>query len=248
MFPDYHFHHLSPQERLKYAGLGAVLAAAVGFAFFQNMILAAFFSVGGLFYPRIVAAGLAKKRKKELLLQFKDALYSLASSLAAGRSLENSFPAVLADLRILYPGEKTAIVQEFAYMCQRLEMMEPIEQILYDFSKRCGLEDVRNFAEVLGIVKRTGGNLITVIQNAAALIGEKIEMEQEMILQLAKQRYEQKILNIMPFVFLGLINFGDSSYMKPLYSSATGYLVFFVALLLLAASYLISQMILDFKY
>ena len=36
-------------------------------------------------------------------MQFKQTLYSLGSSLAAGRSVENSFKEVAKDLRLLYP-------------------------------------------------------------------------------------------------------------------------------------------------
>jgi tight adherence protein B len=188
---DYDVYVMSRREKEKYRALGAGALFIVGFVFFQNALIAALFSLGGLLYPRYRVKDLVKKRKKALQLQFKDALYALSSALGAGRSLESAFRAALHDLRIIYPDESTPIIREFAYICRRIEMNEPVEKALADFGSRSHLEDIISFADVVAICKTTGGNLVGVIKNTSVMISGKIEVEQEVEMILSGRKYEQ---------------------------------------------------------
>lgn len=164
-----------------------------------------------------------------------------------GRSLESAFKTALNDLRVLYPDENTYIIKEFGYICRKIELNEPVETALLDFAERSGLEDIKNFAEVMVICKRTGGNLVQVVKNTSAILSDKIEISQEIELLLTKQKYEQKILNIMPIVFIGLVKFGGSGYMDSLYTSIKGYLLMALALGILIAASVVSKKIFDIK-
>ena len=126
-------------------------------------------------------------------------------------------------------------------------MNEPVEKALADFGRRSHIEDIINFADVISICKRTGGNLVSVVKNTSGAISGKIEVEQEIELILAGRRYEQKVLNVMPLVFIGLVNLGGSGYTDALYSSFSGYLLMALSLGILAASYLFSKRIMDIK-
>lgn len=244
---DYSVYVMSRREKEKYTAMAAGGLFIIAFVFFQSWWVAALFSLGGLFCPGCMVRELAEKRKRELSLQFKDALYALSSALGSGSSVESAFRAALNDLRIIYPDEKACIIREFSYICRRIEMNEPLEKALADFGRRSHLEDIINFADVISICKRTGGNLVRVMKNTSGAISGKIEVEQEIELILAGRRYEQKVLNIMPLVFIGLVNLGGSGYTDPLYSSFTGYLLMALSLGILAASYLFSKRIMDIK-
>lgn len=244
---DYREYVLTKDEKLKYLAQGALFLAVAGYIFFGSWIAALVLAAGTLWYPKLKQEQLRDKRQKELTLQFKDALYALASALGAGLSLESSVKAALRDLRVLYPEEETDILQEFEYLARRLELNEPLEVALGDFAQRSGLEDVRNFTEVITLCKRTGGNLVQVVKNTATVIGDKIEISQDIDLLLTKQKFEQRILNVMPVIFIGLIKFGGSGYMDSLYTSPVGYLLMGVALVILAASYAVSQKIMDIR-
>lgn len=244
---DYSSYAMSEREKIRYVALAAGALFALGFVFFQNLLVAGVFSLGSLFYPRIKSKDLARKRQQELNVQFKDALVCLSSSLGAGRSLESAFQAGLKDLRLLYPDREAYIIQEFEFICRRIEINEPIERALRNLSDRACLEDITNFVDVISIAKRTGGNLVEVVQNTARMLSDKIEIKEEIEVLLSKQKYEQKILNFMPLVFIGLLNFGGSDYMGALYASAGGYLLMGFALLILGLSYVISSRIMDIR-
>lgn len=244
---DYSEYILTKDEKRKCLVQEAVFLAVAGYIFFGSWMAGAVLALGTFWYPKLKQKQLRDKRQQELTYQFKDALYALASALGAGLSLESAVKASLRDLRVLYPEEDTDILQEFAYLARRLELNEPLEVALGDFAQRSGLEDVRNFTEVITLCKRTGGNLVQVVKNTATVIGDKIEISQDIDLMLTKQKFEQKILNVMPLIFIGMIKFGGSGYMDSLYSSPVGYLLMGLALMILAASYIISQKIMDIR-
>lgn len=244
---DYNFYLMNHLETTKYMCLAGAALFVIGLVFYSNIIIAMVMACGGVFYPKYKAVDLRKKRQIELGIQFKDALYSISSSLSVGKSLESAFAAALNDLQILYCDEDAYIIKELKYICHKVQLNLPIEDSLVDFANRSGLEDVKNFATVVQICKRTGGNLVQVIKNTSIIISEKIEIGQEIELMLTKQKYEQKILNIMPVVFVGLIKFGGSGYMDSLYSSARGYLLMSLALVIIAVSVVISKKIFEIR-
>ena len=244
---DYNVYVMDKHEKVKYVLWAAAVLFALGYVFFNNLVISMAFTMGALFYPKYRCRELVKKRKDDLNLQFKDALYSISSALSIGRSLESAFKAALLDLRMLYTGESAYIIKEFEYICRKIELNQAVENALLDFAKRSGLDDIKNFAEVIVICRRSGGNLVQVVNNTSNIISEKIEIGQDINLLLTKQKYEQKILNVMPVVFIALIKFGGSGYMDSLYTSFKGYLLMALAMAILVTSMVISKSILDIK-
>jgi tight adherence protein B len=218
----------------------------IGIIFFKSILMAFFFSLFGLFYPKIRSKELMLKRKAELNIQFKQALYILSSSLAAGKSVESAFQESIQDLKMLFPDEQTYIRIEFESISRRLENGESIEKILHDFSTRAGIEDISSFADVFVICKRTGGNMVDVMRNTANIIGEKIAIQQEIAVMISQKRFESKVLTFTPVFFVAILSYTSADYMAPLYQGkGTAVMVF--ALLLLILCYLINKKIMDIK-
>lgn len=198
-FIYYNQYNLSAIERIKYISIASVVLLAIGYLFFQNIIISILLCGFSLFYPGMKRKSLIKKRKHILNMQFKDALYSLSSSLSAGRAVEGAFKAILGDMKILYPDENTFITNEFELINRKVENNDTIESALQEFAARADIDDITNFVDVFVICKNTGGNLIEVIKNTSNIINQKIEIRNEIDLMIAEQKYSQKILSIMPF-------------------------------------------------
>ncbi|MFD0620633.1 type II secretion system F family protein [Paenibacillus sp. GCM10027629] len=189
----------------------------VGYLFYHNLVAAILCFGAGTLYPKFRREALLLKRRTELSLQFKQALYSISSSLAAGRSVENSFHEVIQDLQLLYPDANTDLIREFRIIRSRLENGEPIEQALLDLSRRAGIEDVTNFAEVFSACKRTGGDLVEVVRRTSNLIGEKMDVKQEIAVMVAQKKFESKIIMLAPVGFLAFLNMSAPEFMQPMY-------------------------------
>ncbi|WP_246070472.1 type II secretion system F family protein [Paenibacillus kobensis] len=228
--PEYKQYRLSPREFLLSLMAGIAGVFIIAFTFYQNIPAAAVLSTGGMLLPRYRKAGLLAKRRERLQLQFKEALYSVTSSLAAGRSVDNAFLAAEADLQLLYPGGSADIVLEFAALRHRIMNGDTLESGLRLLANRAKLDDITQFVDVFTTCKRTGGDLVDVIRRTSQVIGEKLDIGQEISVMLAQKRFESRILIAIPYVFMAALNAAAPDYMGPLYDGASGYALLTVLL------------------
>lgn len=237
---------MSLREKLFYIALSAVVLYIIGMIFYKSFIASTLIASVSVLYPRIRTEQLAAKRKQELRMQFKQALYSLSSSLSSGKSIENSFHEAVKDLRLLYPDPRTCMIREIEIMNRRVENGETIEKALHDFSLRAEEDDISSFSNVFLACKRTGGDMVEVIRRASSIIGDKIDMQQEISVMIAQKRFESRILVILPFVIVAFLSFSSPDYMATLYRGS-GILIMTSALVLLLFCYWIAQRIMDIK-
>ncbi|WNQ09134.1 type II secretion system F family protein [Paenibacillus aurantius] len=243
----YSTYTLTGKEKGFHLLLAGCLLFAAGYLFYKSFLIAAMCSCLALLYPRIVVKGMIRKRKEQLNGQFKQALYSLATSLSAGKSVENAFRDVLQDLMLLYPDPSTPILKEFRRIAGKLDRGETVEQALSDLSERADLDDIRSFTEVFVICKRSGGNLIEVMRRTSNMIGEKVEIKQEIQVLIAQKRFEAKVLGAAPLAIIALLSLSSPDYMAPLYDGASGMAIMTLSLILLAGCLAIIIKIMDIK-
>lgn len=242
--PDYNQYIMTHREKLLYIAAAASLIFMTGFIFYKSYILSLLLCPLALIYPRIRTKEIIEKRKRELNLQFSQALYALSSSLSAGRSTEAAFKETLKDLTIQYPDRETLIIRELETIVRRIEMNETIESALTDFAERSHLEDIESFADVFQTCKRTGGNIVEIIRNTSNIINDKIEIRQEIDTLLAARKFERKILNVMPVGMIFLISASASDYMEPVFNTIPGRIAMTISILLIAAAAVISKKVL----
>lgn len=142
-----------------------------------------------------------KRRKKELLLQFKDLLESLTASYATGKNTLDSFRDAWNDLEQIY-GDQADITRELAIIVTGMENNITIEDLLTNFARRSGLEDVASFADVFRVSIRQGANIKDIIAATRDVINDKIEIEMEIQTIIAGNKNELNIMMVMPLVIL----------------------------------------------
>ncbi|WP_280772012.1 type II secretion system F family protein [Salipaludibacillus daqingensis] len=245
---DYSSYSLKVKEFIFYAVIAGAVFFILGELFYESMLVATILSLLGLVFPKIQKKRLRDKRKDKLNLQFKEAIASLSSSLAAGRSIENSFIEVVNDLRLLYPDPNTYIIQEFEIINRRVENGETVERAIQDFATRSDSEDIMNFSDVFITCKRTGGNLVEVIRRTSDVISEKIDIQQEVQVMVAQKRFESRILAIMPLAMIALLKYTSGDYLAPMYDwSHMGPVIMTFCLGILVFSFWLTQRIMNIK-
>lgn len=203
------------------------------YLFYHSVALSMLASLGGVLAPRYRRAAMLERRRNMLKLQFKEALYSLTSSLAAGRSLEGAFRTTLEDLRLLYPDASAFILLEFQRICHLLDTGEPLERGLKSLAMRAGIEEIADFSEAVSTCKRSGGDMLVVMRRTSTIIGEKLGVESEIKVLIAQKRFEARIMMAVPFAFMLFLSLAAPDYMKPLYS-LPGYVLLTAVLLILS--------------
>ena len=236
---DYDIYVMTHREKLLYTLLAAVVIFVVGMIFYQRPILALLLSLFSLKFPKIRTAQIIRKRKQTLNTQFKDMLYALSSSMSAGRSLEMAFQDALRDLEVIYPDPETPIMQETTYILRCISMNMTVEDAISQFAARAHIEDIQNFADVIRICKRSGGNLIEVIRSTSQMITDKIETKNEIETVITAKKFESRIMTCTPIVMVAVLSAASPDYMKPV--------VMTVAIVLFVVSFFIGEKIMEIE-
>ena len=206
-------------RRSRYAAIagGALLCWAVAALYYQSPAAGLLFAPLGLLAPGWVRRQTERWRRDRLKHQFKDALQSIASSLSAGRSVDNAILSVSDDLRMIYPDPQTDIRAAFERIGSRMRNGDSMERCLASFGERSRIEDIRVFADVVSTAKRSGGDLAAAVRGAAAQLADKMEVERELAVILARKRFEARLMLAAPFVFVVFLASTAPDYMAPLY-------------------------------
>ncbi len=188
-------------------------------------------------YPAFLAADRykGKKRRKNLIMEFKDYLYAVSSSLLAGYSIENAFIESQKDIMELY-GEKSELIKELGNLKRRLGMRENLEKILQEFAEESGCEDIGSFVEVFCYAKRGGGDFPGIIQTTIQRICDKIEVSEEIETTIAQKVLEEKVMSVVPIVVLVFFRFSSPEFIGILYGNLFGILVMTFVLFLYGAA------------
>lgn len=222
--PDYTVYELSIVQRMVCLGIGGALFFGIGYLFYHQIIISILFMAGAFLIPPYWRNYMLNRRRAALNLHFKQALFSLSSSLSAGRSVENAFREAIQDLRMLDPDAQNDLIKEFSIICARMEYGEPIEDALQDFSRRANMEDITNFADVFTVCKRTGGDLVEIVRRTSTIIGEKLDVQQEIAVLIAQKKFESKAIMAAPILMILFMNVTSPDYMLPIYNGV-GYII-----------------------
>lgn len=160
-------------------------------------------------------------QKQQLTLQFKSMIEAIATGLSAGYSLERAFIEAKRDLLLIYSGE-VIIIKELNAMITGLQMNVPIEQLLQSFGVRSGIDDIANFANVVSVAKKSGGNMVRIIQKTVNAIADKLAVEEEIETMITSKKYEEKIMMLMPYGIILYLRITDGGYFDVLYHNLLG--------------------------
>lgn len=215
--------------------------------------------IAGIFYRSWIAAVVLLpliipycRRRKEsrrisdrriLSSQFSDALESVNNALRAGDSPENAFREGCREMVFQY-GREAMISRELTKITNGLDNQIPLEKLLNEFSDRAQVEEVREFAEVFAIAKRGGGSMVEILTRTAALIQERLEVENEIRLMLSSRRMEQRIMDVTPFLIIFYIGLTSPGFFDVLYHNTGGILFMSLCLCAYLGALVLSEKIL----
>ena len=218
---DYRNCGLRKREELRIAAETAALILAADYLFFLKWEALLFLLPFGLLYARIRIQAFRQLRLKKLRRDFREALRALSVNIGAGRSAENAFIETERDLRSLL-GEEADMTEEAAHVSAAIRLRRPVGELLHSLAVRTGDEDIGSFASVFVSAEKSGGDLQTVLREAAETIGDKMEIAEEIESAVADKKYEQRILSLMPAAIILYMRFASPGFLDVLYTTAAG--------------------------
>ena len=261
---NYNVYNMGKMEKLLYTLLAFAAGAAVGYpvlwragkgddygnstqiTYICNVVISCLvgFVAVRLFIP-VRTRQLCVKRQKELRNQFADMLEALATSLSAGKNVNDSFQGIYGDMKIQY-GKNAYIVYEIQVILAGVNNNIPIENLLMHFGRRSGVKDIENFAQVFSTAFRKGGNLKDIIQNTHEIIHDKMSIEMDIESVVASNKMEQNIMIVLPILLVGFIKMTSPEFASN-FASGSGIIATTIAIGCFVAAYFIGQKILDIK-
>lgn len=222
--PDYSCYRYRWQDWLQY-GIGLLMKGMIICYLFYDSYQAVFllFPFAFVDYQNLKKAKL-KEQKRQLVMQFKSMMNALVASLNAGYSLESAFSGVKKDLEPVYE-KKAAIFEEIDGILAGLKVNIPLEKLLKDFGSRSGIEDIRNFANVVTAAKRSGGNLIHIMQKTMNSISDKLAVEEEIETLITGKKLEERIMMVMPYGIMFYLRWSNKEFFEVLYHNALGVMI-----------------------
>ena len=221
---SYERYTLSFREYVRLLFRALLITALFTFVFYRNLLFFLFLLPLAFLFPFTQRKALAAARRRKLLLAFREALSLLASSLSAGYSLENALRESLCELSVLY-GNTSLIVREFSYLLRQIGMNIPPEQAVDDFARRSGLDDIKTFARVLRIARKSGGDLAGILRRTSEVIGDRIQIKEEILTLTAARRFEQRVMNLVPLFMILYVDFSSPGFFRVMYETLLGRLV-----------------------
>lgn len=234
---NYDCYTLDTSERRRYYIFSISLLAFVGYLFYKSaaamLILAGAARFGEPYYCRY----LSERRRRELSDQFRDFLYAISASVAAGRQMETAIEEAEQALLLLYQ-EQDCMCRELSHMVRAMkESNQPVSALLQEFAGRSGISDIEQFVEIYCVCETTGGNLESVIQKTVSVLLEKIDFFSEIEIMTAQKRFEANILAGISIGMIALLNVISPGYLQPLYVTLQGRVIMSAALAGIVAAY-----------
>ena len=227
---------VTKKEYLWYAAKAAGLTMITAWLYYRSVLMAIPLVPLLIWHLRMMEAEGIKKKETEFQMQFKEAIQAVSSALNTGYSVENAFKEAQKELRLIYP-EGARISKELLIITRQLQIHVPLEQILEEFGERTQTEDVQNFVTVFAAAKRSGGNMIAIIQDTVRQIGDKIDVKREIDTILASKRYEFRVMSAVPYAIIGYMSLSFPEFMDCLYGNILGIGVMTVCLAIYMGAY-----------
>ena len=242
---DYSVYNETVKEKILWFLIGMLASGAVLYIFYESILVSAIAgAVCGVVFIPIRRKQVINKRRQKLTMQFRGLLDSLATSVGAGKNIQNSFADAIEDLEVQFSADSD-IVRELEIIVSGVYHNLPIEKLLLNFAERSKVEDIGNFANVFATCYRKGGNINEVIKNTAEILRDKIEIKLELETMVSGQKNEMNIMLVMPVLFIVVMKSMGGGLVD--LSTPIGILSVTIALASFVAAYFVGQWITDIK-
>jgi tight adherence protein B len=210
---------ITPQQYFIFSGLGAVVFAAVVFFLTQSPYIALPSAlIGGFGAPSFALSYLRKRRIKQFITEFPNAIDVIVRGVKAGLPLGDCLRIVANESQEPVRGEFRHIVEAQAL---GLTMGEAVDRI----AERVPVTEANFFAIVINIQAKAGGNLSEALGNLSRVLRERKKMRGKISAMSMEAKASAAIIGVIPFVVTGLLYFSSPQYISLLWTTSHGKII-----------------------
>jgi tight adherence protein B len=225
MFVDVNKDKLTKTLMIGSFGLGALFFVLFWPNIVVGLVFGSIFTLLGWNLPKHAVKYLYDKRCSQFTSQMVDGMTILSNGVRAGLSVQQSMDRVVKNL-------PNPISQEFRLVLSQIQLGQTLEDALTELGERVPRPDVQMFVTSVNILKETGGNMAETFQTITFTIRERQKVEKKIEALTAQGIMQGIIISLIPFILLGVFFAIDPNYIKPLFTTTLGLILFAVVLLL----------------
>lgn len=242
---DYDVYKMSKSELRDYFLTTVPLLVLCGYVFYGGWMIPLITGCLSIFGLRRYRKALAEKQKNLLRGQFKDMLYSVASSVTSGRHLGEALMESERTVALIH-GQESILAREIRNMVRIMQETNCSEEtVLIDLASRSHLTEISDFTDVCITCRKTGGDLSRMIYKAVDILTDNIDLQKEKEVLLSQKKLESNLLAAMPVAVTGLVKISSSGYLDLMYTTLTGRVLMTIAFATTAFSWLWSRRLTD---
>lgn len=170
------------------------LAVASWFLTGSWMVVLAGAVAGGV-TPVLYVRMRRQRRIQKLCLQLPDAFDVMSRAAKAGQTATGAFQIVAHDF-------EAPLGTEFAYCYEQQNLGIPHDVALRDLARRTGVMELQIFVVALLVQRRTGGNLVELLNNLSTIVRQRIRFQGRVKALTGEGRMQAVVLMVLPLLVL----------------------------------------------
>ena len=171
---------------------------------------------------------------------------AVAIALRAGYSVENAFIEAGREVETM-SGTGSGRTDFFGYIRSQLSVNINIEDALATLAHKLDVPDIVSFAEVFAYAKRSGGNMVEIIQDTVNTISDKADTAREISVLISAKQLEQVIMDVVPIGIILYLRFTAWELISRMYGNLYGITVMTICLAVYMLAVFISLKIADIR-
>lgn len=176
-------------------------------------------------------------QRKEFARQLPDAIEAIVRALEAGNSTEEAMRVIAAEFPPPVSGE-------FKLITKQLKIGISFKETLINLRDRLPLPEVQYLVLALIIQRDTGGHLVKILTQLAALMRRRLAFEGKLQALTAETRFTALFIGGLPLLYIGYRYFLKRAEMQFFLSDPTGILILQISLgLIITGSFILKYML-----
>lgn len=212
------FIFVEPQRLLRASAAAASIALGACILLTGSLLAAFGLAAAALAAPRVVQATWRRRYLRRVGEQLPDAMAMLAGAVRAGASLAHGLDQIAA--RVAPP-----LGHELALVMRRHRLGVRFEEALRDMAQRVPLPEVRLLATAVALAMQVGGSLASTLDRLADALRRKQGVEAKLRALTSQGRLQALIVTLLPLALMLALSVLDPASMRPLFTTAGGWVV-----------------------
>lgn len=210
---------ISPTQFYLLSGAFGLFALLFSFiAGFPTLVLLGIFVISTLGLPRWILGYLIKRRQKQFLEEFPNALDVMVRSIRSGLPLNDA-------IRMISSDGQEPVKTEFRRVVESQQLGLGVPDAVARMHQSMPLNEVSFFSIVIAIQGQAGGNLSEALGNLSRVLRDRKKMKAKVQALSMEAKASAAIIGALPFIVTLLVYLTSPQYIMILFTDARGHII-----------------------